>query len=57
MKSLEDSCLLIEGLSQTIENKTKEQRGGFLLLLDIFGISLLGKMLAGKGVAATSQRE
>ena len=33
VKSLEISGLLIKGVTKTIENETKEQRGGFLGLL------------------------
>ena len=51
VKSLEDSSLLPEGVSETIQNDAKEQRGGFLsTLLGTVGASLLGKILAGKGV-------
>ena len=51
VKSLEDSRLLLEGVSETIKNEAKEQKGGFLsMLLGILGASLLGNMLAGKGV-------
>ena len=50
VKSLEDSGLLSEGVSETIKNEAKEQKGGFLsMLLDTLGASL-GNMLAGKGV-------
>ena len=51
VKSLEDSSLLPEGVSETIQNKAKEQRGGFLsMLLGTLGVSLLGNVLAGKGI-------
>ena len=51
VKSLEDSGLLLEGVSETIKNESKEQKGGFLsMLLGTLGTSLLGNMLAGKGV-------
>ena len=50
-KSLEDSGLLLEGVSETIKNEAKEQKEGFLsMLLGTLGASLLGNMLAGKGV-------
>ena len=50
VKSLEDSGLLLKGVSETIKNETKEQNGGFLsMLLGTLGASLLGNMLAGKG--------
>ena len=49
VKSLEDSCLLIKG--ETIKSEAKEQKGRFLeMLLGRLGISLLGYILAGKGV-------
>ena len=51
VKSLEDSGLLLEGVSETIKNEAKAQKGGFLsMLLGTLGASLLGNMLAGKGV-------
>ena len=51
VKSLKDSGLLLEGVSKTIKNEAKEQKEGFLsMLLGILGASLLGNMLAGKGV-------
>ena len=43
--------MLFEGVSETIQNKAKEQRGGFLsMLLGTLGASLLGNILAGKGI-------
>ena len=51
VKSLEDSGLLMEGVSETIQNEAKEQKGGFLsMLLGTLGASLLGNILAGKGI-------
>ena len=56
VKSLEDSGLLLKGVDGTIQNKSKEQKGGFLsMLLGTLGASLLGNILAGKGAIATSQ--
>ena len=50
-KSLEDSRLLIKGVTETIQNKAKEQKRGLLImLLGTLGASLLGNMLAGKGI-------
>ena len=51
VKSLENSGILLEGVSETIENEAKEQNGGFLsMLLGTLGASLLGDMLLGKGI-------
>ena len=55
VKSLENSGLLLKGVSETIQHEAKEQRGGFLsMLLGTLGVSLLGdilsKGLSGKGV-------
>ena len=33
VKSLEDAGLLLKGVSKTIQNEAKEQRGGFLSML------------------------
>ena len=50
VKSLKDSGLLL-GVSETIKNEAKEQKGGVLrMLLGTLGASLLGNMLEGKGV-------
>ena len=50
--ALENSGILLKGVSKTIENETKEQRGGFLsMLLGTLGASLLGNLLTGgKGI-------
>ena len=51
VKSLEDSGLLLKGVSETVQNQVKEQKGGFLsMLLGTLGASLLGNILAGKGI-------
>ena len=55
VKSLEDSGLLLKGVSETIQHEAKEQREGFLgMLLGTLVASLLGdvlsKGLSGKGV-------
>ena len=51
VKSLEDSGLLLKGVTETVQNEVKEQKGGFLsMLLGTLGASLLGNMLAGKGI-------
>ena len=51
VKSLEDSGLLLKGITETIQNEVKEQKGGFLsMLLGTLGASLLGNLLTGKGI-------
>ena len=51
VKFLEDSDLLLKGVSKTVQNEAKEQKGGFLsMLLRTLGASLLGNILAGKGI-------
>ena len=47
VKSLEDSNVLLKGVSETIQHEAKEQRGGFLsMLLGTLGVSLLGDILS-----------
>ena len=52
IEALENSGILLKGVSKTIENETKEQRGGFLsMFLGTLGASLLGNLLTGgKGI-------
>ena len=51
VKSLEDSGLLLKGITECVQNEIKEQKGGFLsMLLGTLGASLLGNLLTGKGV-------
>ena len=52
IEALENSGILLKGVSKTIENETKEQRGGFLsMLLGTLRASLLGNLLTGgKGI-------
>ena len=57
VKSLEDSGLLLKGVTEPVQNQVKEQKRGFLsILLRTLGASLLGNLLtrrriyrAGKG--------
>ena len=57
VKSLEVSRLLMEGVNETIQNEAKEQKGGFLsMLLGTLGASLLGNILAGKGINRVGER-
>ena len=52
IEALENSGILLKGVSKTIKNETKEQRGGLLsMLLGTLGASLLGNLLTGgKGI-------
>ena len=51
VKSFEDSGLLLKVVSEIIQNEAKEQKGGFLsMLFGELGASLLGNMVAGKGI-------
>ena len=48
IEALDNSGILLKGVSKTIENQTKEQRGGFLImLLGTLGATLLGNLLSG----------
>ena len=57
VKSLQDSGLLLKGVTETAQNEVKERKGGFLsMLIGTLGASLLGNLLtaretyrAGKG--------
>ena len=56
IEALENSGILLKGVSKTIENETKEQRGGFLsMLLGPLGASLLGNLLSGKGIVRAGE--
>ena len=49
VRSLEESGLLIKGVSATIEIEEEKQKSGFLvMLLGTLGARLLGNMLVGK---------
>ena len=51
IEASENSGILLKGVSKTIENETKEQRGEFLSMLPgTLGASLLGNLLSGKGI-------
>ena len=53
VQALEDSNILLKGITKTIENETKEQKAEFLsMLLGILGASLLGNLLSGKGIVS-----
>ena len=56
MKSLEESGLLIQGISETIKNETKEQKGRYFSMLSVtLAASLLGSALTGRGVTRAGE--
>ena len=57
IEALENSGILLKGVTKTIENKTKEQRGGFLsMLLGTLGARFLGSLLTGgKGIVRAGE--
>ena len=56
VQSLEESGLLIKGISETIKNKEKEQKGGFFpMLLGTLAASILGNTLTGRGAIRASE--
>ena len=47
VQALEDFNIFLKGVTKTIKNKSKEQKGGFLsMLLGTLGASLLGNVFA-----------
>ena len=57
VQALEDSNVLLKGVTKTIKNETKEQKVGFLsMLLGALGAILLGNLLAGKGIVRAGSR-
>ena len=55
--SLKDSDLLLKEVSETIQIESKEQKAGFLrMFLGTLDASLLGNILAGKGINRTGER-
>ena len=53
VQALEDSNILLKGVTKTIKNETKKQKGGFLsMLLGTLGATWLENMSAGKAVKA-----
>ena len=60
VKSLEDSGILLNGITETVKKEVKERKGGFLsMLLGTLGASLLDnlltKNLSGRGVIRTGE--
>ena len=51
VQTLEDSNILLKGVTKTIKNETKEQKEGFLsILLGTLGANLLGNLSSAKGI-------
>ena len=51
IKSLENSGVLTDGVSETVKHEIKKQEGGLLgMFLATLGASMLGNMLTGKCV-------
>ena len=56
VKSLEESGLLLQGVSETIKNETNEQEEEFLsMLLGAFTTTILGNALQGQGVMRAAE--
>ena len=54
VQALEYSNILLQGVTKTIKNETKEQKERFLsTLLATLRASLLGNLLSGKGIVRT----
>ena len=57
VKSLEGSGVLLKGITESVQNKIKEQKGGFLsMFLGTLGACLLRNLLTGKGVFHARKR-
>ena len=51
VQALEDSNILLKGVTETVKNETKEQNNGLLnMLLGTLGASLLGNFLTEKKI-------
>ena len=56
IQSLKEYGLLIKGVSKTIKDEVKEQKGGFLgILLGTLGDSLLGNLSTGKSTVRAGE--
>ena len=57
VQALEDSNISLKGVTGTVKNETKEQKGGFLIMvLGTLGASLIGNLLTGKGAVRAGSR-
>ena len=56
VRALEGSNILLKGVTKTIKNERKGQKGGFLsILLGTLGTYLLGNALSGKGTVRAGE--
>ena len=56
VKSLEESGILIKGITETIKNELKKQKVGFLpILLGTLSASIQRNALSGKGVTRAGE--
>ena len=54
IQALENSNILLKGVTKTVKNEIKKQKGGFLTMLSgTLGASLLGNLITGKGILRT----
>ena len=57
IQALENSNILLKGVTKSIKNETKEHKGGFLSIsLGNLGASLLENLLTGKGIVRAGSR-
>ena len=51
VQALEDSNISLKEVTKTMKNETKKQEGGYLgMLIGTLAFTLLGNILAGKGI-------
>ena len=56
VQSIEDASLLMKDIPERVENEVKEQKGGFLGMLNAtLGASLLSSILVGNGIIRASE--
>ena len=56
IESFEESGLLIKGISETIKNEAKDQKGRFFsILLETVAASILGNGLSGRAAIRTGE--
>ena len=56
VQALEDSNILLKGVTKTIKSEAKERKGGFFsMLLGTLGASLLGNFLSGKATVRAGE--